>query len=355
MKKLLSIVISMLMLSGTLAGCATNTSTTTGAATTAVATTAAATTAATTTTGAADTTAAPIKEGNYKIGFAFYNLSNPVWAEVVQAAVDYGAENGCEVTYVDAGEDSSKQISQIENFIQSGMDAICVLAIDPTSVEDVCKKAMDAGIKVVDYSRGVKNAYCSLNLDPIKDAAAMIAMITPFIKEKYGDAEFEWAHLDIPTVEVGVVQGNAIEADMLAAFPNSKLVFNGATLTTEQGLNNTQALLQANPDVRVIISQSAGGGVGGNEAIKAAVSPDQYGDYLLFSIDATEQELMNIMNGDPEKGSIGLGGGAAHGRAMIDLSLKLLKGDTIEYLQSLPITPVTAANAQEYFDLTYKK
>ena len=31
-------------------------------------------------------------EENYKIGFSFYNLSNPVWAELVEEAVAYGAE-----------------------------------------------------------------------------------------------------------------------------------------------------------------------------------------------------------------------------------------------------------------------
>lgn len=298
---------------------------------------------------------APAESGNYKIGLAFYNLQNPVWAEVVEEAVRYGAEKGCSVTYVDAGENSATQISQIENFMQSGVDALGVLAVDNESIEAICKEAMDAGIKVVDYSRGIKNAYCTLTLNPYKDAEAIVALAKPFIEAKYGDKEFEWAHLDIPTVEVGVIQGKAIEAEMLRVFPNSKLVFNGATLTTEQGMNNTEAALQAHPNLRVILSQSAGGGVGGNEAIKAAISPDEYDDYLLFSIDATEQELQNIMAGDPQKGSIGLGGGAEHGRCIIDLCLKLLAGETVEYDQSLPITIVTKETAQAYFDKTYKK
>ena len=75
-----------------------------------------------------------------KVGFAFYNLSNPVWAELVEEAQTYGKEKGLGVTYVDAGEDSATQISQIENFIQSGMDAICILAVDVEAVEPVAKK-----------------------------------------------------------------------------------------------------------------------------------------------------------------------------------------------------------------------
>ena len=62
-------------------------------------------------------TTAFAEEGeSYKIGFSFYNLSNAVWAELVEEAVAYGAEQGCEVTYVDCGEDAQQQISQIEKF-----------------------------------------------------------------------------------------------------------------------------------------------------------------------------------------------------------------------------------------------
>ena len=303
----------------------------------------------------ADDTAAGGDEG-LQIGFAFYNLQNPIWAAVVENAVSYGAEKGIEVTFVDAGDNSANQISQIENFIQAGMDAIVVLAVDNESVEAICAEAMEAGIMVLDYSRELRNVHVTLNLDPHQNALDIVAMAEPFIKEKYPDGVFEWAHLDIPTVEVGVVQGNAIEAEMARVFPDATLVFNGATLTTEEGMNNTEAAIQANPNLRVVLSQSAGGGVGGNEAIKAAVSASDYDEWLLFSIDATEQEVLNIINGDPQKASLSLGGGAEHGRTLIDLAIRLFNGERFEgaaKIVGLPATPVTPANAQEFFNRVY--
>jgi len=288
-----------------------------------------------------------------RIGFAFYNLQNPIWAAVVENAVSYGAERGLEVTFVDAGDNSAQQISQIENFIQAGMDAIVVLAVDNESVEAICAEAMEAGIMVLDYSRELRNVHVTLNLDPHQNALDIVAMAEPFLNTRYPDGVFEWAHLDIPTVEVGVIQGNAIEAEMARVFPNATLVFNGATLTTEEGMNNTEAAIQANPNLRVILSQSAGGGVGGNEAIKSAVSPDEFDEWYLFSIDATEQEVLNIINGDPQKASLSLGGGAEHGRTLIDLALRLLDGERFEgaaKIVGLPATPVTPDNAQAFFD-----
>lgn len=292
----------------------------------------------------------------FRIGFAFYNLSNPVWAEVVSEAARYGKTKGMEVTYVDAGQDSAKQISQIENFIQSGMDAICILAIDVAAVEPIAKTAMDKGIYVLDYSRELKNCNITLSLDPIKTGKALANLAGKWITAKYGqNPTFKWGFLDIPTVEVGVQEGKAVEDEMDRLFPNNKRVANASTLTVEEGMKNTDAILQANPDLRVILSLSAGGGVGGNESIKTAVSPAQYDDYGLFSIDATQEEVLNIIRGDPQKGSISLGSGAMHGRLLIDYANDLRNGKKMEKMNYLPTIEVTKENAQKFYDDLFGK
>lgn len=294
-------------------------------------------------------------EESYKIGFSFYNLSNPVWAEVCKTAESYGKELGLNVTYVDCQQDAQKQISQIENFITSECDAIVILPIDPAAVVDVVAQAKEAGIHVLSYSTDFEGAETNLALDPVANGYALIEMCSPWIDEHYPDGVFEWVFMDIPTIELGVQEGNATREAMLAKYPNSKEVGSAAVLTTEEGVNATESLMQAHPDCRVFIGISAGAGVGGNEAIKTAVPEDEWGNYGLFSVDATEQECANIKNGEPEKGSLGLGGGTSHGMAMIDLCLKALKGETLNRLEGLPITMVTAENVDEYIAATYGK
>lgn len=291
---------------------------------------------------------------NFKVGFAFYNLSNPIWAEVVESAVELGPEYGMDVTYVDAGEDSSTQISQIENFIQSGMDAICILAIDVEAVEPIAKKAMDEGIIVVDYARGMENVDYSLSMDPVSTATALVEIAADWINEHYSEDEtVEWGFLDIPTVEIGVREGETVREKMPELVPNSVEVGHGATLTVDEGMKNTETILQANPDCRVILSLGAGGGVGGNEAIKASVDPSQYGEYALFSIDATEQEVLNIINGDPQKGSISPDSGRAQSKILLENMQTLLNGGTVEKYDHFPVIKVTTENAQEYYDERY--
>lgn len=293
---------------------------------------------------------------SFKMGFAFYNLSNPMWAENVEEAVKYGALHGIDVTYVDAGEDSAKQISQIENFIQSGMDAIVICAIDVAAVEEVAKEAMDAGIYVIDFCRGIKNCHTSFNLDAVNTGKALAQMAAEWVKENYTDSEVvEWGFLNLPMIEIGVIEGDACQAEFERLVPNAELVGTGSTMTVESAMTATESILQANPDVRLFICLGAGGGVGGNEVLKTHIAEDEYDNYAVFSIDATEQEIINIINGDTQKGSISVGSGAEHGRILVDLALKLLNEEDVEEFYGMPITPITAENAQSYHDETFKK
>lgn len=291
----------------------------------------------------------------YKIGFSFYNLSNAVWAELVEEAVRYGEELGCEVSYVDCGQDAQKQISQIENYIMSECDAIVILPIDPAAVVDVVEEAKAEGIHVISYSTDFEGAETNLALDPDANGQALVDMAAPFIEEKYPDGKFTWVFEDIPSIELGVLEGEATEKAMLERFPESELLGNQEVLTTEEGVSVTENFMQAYPDNRVILGISAGVGVGGNEAIKTAVPEEEWDDYLLFSVDATEQECANIANGEPLKGSIGLGGGTLHAQMLIDCCIKALEGEELDRYTALPPTAVTAETVETYVAETYGK
>ena len=74
-----------------------------------------------------------------------------------------------------------------------------------------------------------------------------------------------------------------------------------------------------------------------------------------ISIDATQQEIQAIINGDPQKSSISLGGGKVHGRTLVDMTVGLLAGETVEKDQFMPITVIDKTNAQEYYDEMFGK
>lgn len=294
-------------------------------------------------------------DGNFKVGITFSDLSNPVWAELVKEAESYGGEQGIQVTYVDAQSDATKQVSQIENFIQGGMDAIIVCAVESNAVADVTKKAQEAGIYVVGYTQTLENCDAQYLVDPYNTGYACGKRAAEWINENYGDEDVvEWALMDLPEFPEIIERANGIKAGVEENADNVELVATASALTSEEGVKNAETFLQAHPDIKAICCIGGGGSVGGNEGFKSAGITD-YDSVGLFGIDATENEILNIINGDPQKSSVSLGGGKAHGRALIDITSDLLNGKETEKDQYMPIEVIDSSNAQEYYDTIYGK
>lgn len=69
-----------------------------------------------------------------------------------EGVVAWGEDNGVNATLVGPAEaDAAQQIPIIEDLIAQGVDALCVIPMDPTQLDPVLKKAMDAGITVVTH------------------------------------------------------------------------------------------------------------------------------------------------------------------------------------------------------------
>ncbi|QYM74972.1 sugar ABC transporter substrate-binding protein [Leucobacter luti] len=298
------------------------------------------------------TTSAPAAT-EHTVGVTFSDLSNPVWAELVQEAQRYGAEEGVAVNYVDAKSDAATQVTQIENFIQQGVDAIIICAVDSKSLEAATKKAQDAGIKVVGYTQVLDNYDAQYLVDAYETGYANGEAAGKWITENYGDEKVvEWALMDLPTFPEIIDRANGIKEAVAATAPNAKLVATNSALTAEEGVTNAENFLQANPDLKMIATIGGGGAQGGNEGVKASGITD-FDSFGLFGIDATEIEIQNILKGDPQKSSISLGGGKAHGRTLIDITSDLLAGENVEKDQYMPVTVIDKSNAQEYFEETF--
>jgi ribose transport system substrate-binding protein len=293
-------------------------------------------------------------DDTYDVGITFSDLSNPVWAELVQEAQTYGAEEGISVNYVDATSDAAKQVTQIENFIQQGVDAIVVCAVDAASIADVTKRAQEAGIKVVGYTQVLENYDAQYLVDAYNTGYANGEAAAGWINENYPDEPVEWALMDLPTFPEIIDRANGIKEAIAELAPNAELVATASALTAEDGLKNAENFLQAHPNLKVIATIGGGGAQGGNEGVKASGITD-YESFGLFGIDATDIEIQNIINGDPQKSSVSLGGGKAHGRTLIDITADLLNGEDVEKDQYMPVEVISSENAKAYYDEVFGK
>jgi simple sugar transport system substrate-binding protein len=69
-----------------------------------------------------------------------------------EGVLAWGKDQGVNATLVGPAEaDAAQQIPIIEDLIAQGVDALCVVPMDPTQLDPVLQKAMDAGIVVVTH------------------------------------------------------------------------------------------------------------------------------------------------------------------------------------------------------------
>lgn len=335
-KKVLGIVLSVVMAAGLMAGCNGKDS-------------------GTADDGSAKTDkASDADTGDYTVGMTL-NLGNLTWAELADAAKAHGKDLGISVTVQNSNDNATTQVSQIENFIQSGVDAIIVAAVESNSVEDVCKKAQEEGIKVIAYTQVIENSDAQYLVDAYNTGYACGEEAAKWINDNYGDKEIEWALQDLPKYPEIIDRANGIKEAIEEKAPNAKLVATQPAEVMEDGQKNAENFMQSNPDIKVICSIGSGGGAGANEGVKSYISKDEYDKLGIFGIDATEQEIMNIINGDPQKSSVSLGGGSVHGEMLIDIADNFRNGVDQEKEQYMPITVINADNAQEYFDEHFAK
>src|SRR3954471_9958144 len=98
----------------------------------------------------------PAKKGPYRIALANGFIANTWRIQMIQTAKAYAAQadvakNIKEFKVVSTGEDVAAQISAINNFIDSGYDAIVVNAQNPKAFAPVIKRAKDAGVVLVAF------------------------------------------------------------------------------------------------------------------------------------------------------------------------------------------------------------
>jgi D-xylose transport system substrate-binding protein len=112
----------------------------------------------TTAAGGADTTAAAGAEGDITIGVAWNNFNEPRWANADKPAIQAVLEEaGATYIEADAGSSAEQQLTDVENLISQGADALILLAQDGTAILPAVQSALEQGIPVIGYDRLIED------------------------------------------------------------------------------------------------------------------------------------------------------------------------------------------------------
>jgi len=278
-------------------------------------------------------------KSDFTIGISFGDITNPVWAEIAETGQIFGKELGMSFIVGDAAGNVATQISQIENYIQSGVDGIWIGGVDKNAIKDVCKAAMDAGIPVIGIGSETSVAMQCLVGSDIDAGMVNARFAADWIIEKFPDGACEVAVINYPQETALLNRGDAIIKYLGEYAPNAKVVAVEAAINAAEGYTVTESILQAHPDVKVICTIGDGGAVGASNAVIAAGKNTD--DFAVIGIDGSGEALNKIIEpSDPYRASVSFGGGVGFARVSVDGFASLFKGEDVKEVFVMPVIPV---------------
>ena len=111
----------------------------------------------------------PAKKGPFRVALANGYIANTWRIQMIQTAKAYAAQPDVaaklkEFKVVSTGEDVAAQIAAVDNFIDSGYDAIVVDVQNPDAFRPVIKRANDAGVVLVAFDN-IFDSHDAINVD----------------------------------------------------------------------------------------------------------------------------------------------------------------------------------------------
>lgn len=232
----------------------------------------------------------PVHADELKIGMTFQELNNEYFVVMKEALMEAADSIGAEVIITDAHHDVSKQINDVEDMIQRGVDIILLNPTDSVSIESAVISAHKAGVVTVAVDAQAKGPLDSFVGSKNYDAGLMACK---YLAENLG-GKGDIAILDgIPVVPIlERVRGCK---DAVNEFPDVKIV------TTQNGkqerdlsMTVTENMLQANPNLAGLFSVNDTGALGALTAIESSGM-----DVKLVSVDGNPEAVKAIADGNP--------------------------------------------------------
>src|SRR5271156_3475259 len=284
-----------------------------------------------------------------KIGVSMDKFDDNFLTVLRNGMADYAKTlPGVTVQIEDAKDDVSKQLSQVQNFIANGVDAIIVNPVDTSATAAITRAAADAGVPLVYVNREPSD------IEKLGPKAAFV-----------GSNEVESGTLE--TKEICKLLGGkgnilVIEGQLSnqAAVQRTKDIHDviatpdcsGMKIIAEQtgewdrtkGQNLMTNWLSKGMKFDAVVSNNDEMAIGAIQAMKAA-SVDTKAS-IVGGVDATQDALASMKAGDLKVTVFQDAAGQGHGA--IDAALKLAKGEKVDRKVYIPFQLVTTDNMAKF-------
>lgn len=288
------------------------------------------------------------------IGVAMAQFDN-TFLTILRGGMEERAKDlSVSLQFEDAQNDVTRQLSQIQNFISSGVDAIILVAVDSDAITAIAKQANDAGIPLISVNREPPNVDSLAPLEAFvgsKESDAGTIQATEacrLVKEKTGGKDATGVILagDL-FIQAGRVRTQMVE-DYVKT-PDCDFVriadMQVADWSRTKAGDLVSSWLSAGIKPDVIFANNDEMAIGAGQALRAAgVDP---AEVVIAGIDATPDALTAMQSGDIDITVFQDARG--QGKRAIEVAAEMIKNEPLsERAVYIPFELVTPANMAQY-------
>lgn len=265
------------------------------------------------------------KDGDYEIGLSISTLNNPFFVALKEGAEEQANEMDATLTVADAQNDAAKQVNDVEDMIQKGMDLILINPTDSEAVGAAVQAANDAGIPVITVDRNAETG----------DVVAHVASDNVGGGQLAGDYMVELVGEGQKVVELEGIPGASATRDRGQGFNEAidgkleVVAKQSANFDRAEGLTVMENILQDNKDIVAVFAHNDEMALGAVQALEAA----GMSDVKVIGFDATDDAVKAVEGGTMaatvaqkpvEIGKLG-----------VEAAINHLKGETVE--ENIPV------------------
>jgi ABC-type sugar transport system substrate-binding protein len=234
-----------------------------------------------------------------------------------------GAKRGYEILESFAEGRADKQVAEINNWIGLGVDAVAILPLDENAMQPLIQKAHEAGVLFFGYANVIPNADGYTIWENRRAADLLGEMMGNWINETLG-GEAEVASLTAEFHETGRQRIRGAEAKLLEIAPNAKIVNRTEAVLAADAFAATQSILQANPNLNVVLCIADDGCLGAAQAFEATGRDPE--TMFIGGYDGAREVLTRVLEGGPIRATMALPL-LNIGRSVVYLPDNMLKGN----------------------------
>ncbi|MFS8100441.1 substrate-binding domain-containing protein [Lentzea alba] len=274
--------------------------------------------------------------GQITIGLAVSTLNNPFFVELQQGAQAMADQLGAKLTVVDAQNDATNQVNQVQTLVTQGVKAIILNPVDSKQSAPAAKAAELASIPLISVDRAVEGKVAAEVASNNVSGGSLAAI------ELGRATSGEVAHLKgISGASASRDRGQGFEQGLNSG--NIKVVASAvADFDRAKGLNETTNLLQGHPGLKGIFAENDEMALGAIKALGARAGKD----VMVVGFDGTPDGLKAIQDGtmvatiaqQPK----------LLGSKAVEQAVHAAKGEPVQQVVDVEVKVITKQNVAEF-------